>query len=173
MWLADQRAWVRAGNLRAGDHLRTPDGTLRTVVATRTWAQKQRVHNLTVSNTHTYYVRAGQTPVLVHNARPGSCFRGAPSGATPNFTPRPNDYKVDAGTGLVRETHGVSVFDNSGSVSSKGFVPHQIDESTFPDTLRVIQRGKDPRHYEIVPAPGANLTPERYTEELAKIKSKE
>src|SRR5262249_49868474 len=87
------------------------------------------------------------------SAGPGDCFRGAKPGESPNFVPRPNDYKVDAETGFVRETHGVSVFDNSGSVSSKGFIPHQIDESSFPDTLRVIQRAKDPRHFETVPAP--------------------
>jgi len=101
---------------------------------------------------------------------PGDCFRGARPGESPSFLPKPNDYKVDAETGFVKESHGVSVFDNSGSVTSKGFIPHQIDESSFPDTLRVIQRGKDPRHFEIVPAPGANLTPERYAEELSKIK---
>jgi hypothetical protein len=101
---------------------------------------------------------------------PGKCFRGAKPGESPTFVPRPNDYKVDPKTGFVRETHGVSVFDNSGSVSSKGFIPHRIDESSFPGSLRVIQRGKDLRHFEIVPVPGANLTPERYAEELAKIR---
>lgn len=115
---------------------------------------------------------AGETPVLVHNANPGECFRGAKAGELPTFVPRPNDYKVDAETGFVRETHGVSVFDDAGSVTAKGFIPHQIDEASFPETLRVIQRGKDPRHFEIVPAPGANLTPKRYTQELSKIKTR-
>jgi hypothetical protein len=58
-------------------------------------------------------------------------------------------------------------------VAGKGFVPHKIDMSSVPSTLRVIQRGKDPRHFEIVPSPGANLTPERYAEELRKIKFNE
>ncbi|MGW2698221.1 polymorphic toxin-type HINT domain-containing protein [Streptomyces sp. NPDC001296] len=171
-WNPTEKRWVKAHDLRAGSTLLSRDGRTVRVQATRAFDQRVRTYNLTVEDLHTYYVLAGETPVLVHNANPGDCFRGARPGESPNFSPRPNDYKVDPETGFVRETHGVSVFDNSGSVSSKGFIPHQIDESSFPDTLRVIQRGKDPRHFEIVPAPGANLTPERYAEELAKIRTK-
>ena len=62
----------------------------------------------------------------------------------------------------MKPTHGVSVFDNPQSVSSKGFVPHEVDQATVPDTLQIKQRGADPAHYEIKPAEGANLTPERF-----------
>ena len=37
--------------------------------------------------------------------------------------------KVDPETGLVRPAHGVSVFDNPASVTTKGFTPHRIDQS--------------------------------------------
>ncbi|HET6353791.1 polymorphic toxin-type HINT domain-containing protein, partial [Streptomyces sp.] len=67
LWLVDQNSWIPAGQVQPGDRLRAPDGTLRTVVATRGWAQKQQVYNLTVSNAHTFYVLAGSSPVLVHN----------------------------------------------------------------------------------------------------------
>jgi hypothetical protein len=89
-------------------------------------------------------------------------FRGAKPGEAPNFTPKPNEFKVDRATGHVKDTHGVSVFDNPESVSSKGFVPHEIDQATIPESLRTIQRGKDPAHYEITPKPGANLTPDAF-----------
>ncbi|MFC3980082.1 polymorphic toxin-type HINT domain-containing protein [Streptosporangium jomthongense] len=170
-WDEITHTWVRADRLARGDRLRTATG--RTVnVLTATFGQTHpTVYDLTVADVHTYYVVAASAPILVHNTNPGECFRGARDGESPSFAPRPNDYKVNPETGLVRETHGVSVFDNSVSVSSKGFIPHQIDESSFPGTLRVIQRGKDPRHFEIVPAPGANLTPEMYAAELAKIKT--
>jgi hypothetical protein len=127
--------------------------------------------NLTVADIHTYYVLAGNTPVLVHNdgCGPASFYRGAKDGG-PSFVPRPNDYKVDPTTGFVKETHGVSLFDNPGSITSRGLEPHGIDPATMPNTLRVIQRGRDLNHYEIVPAPGANLTPARYGEELSKIR---
>jgi hypothetical protein len=38
------------------------------VTAVRTWTGLQRMHDLTISDTHTYYVLAGTTPVLVHNS---------------------------------------------------------------------------------------------------------
>ncbi|MVO18482.1 hypothetical protein [Parasedimentitalea huanghaiensis] len=96
-------------------------------------------------------------------------FRGARPGQVPDFTPRPNDYKVDPATGFVKPTHGVSVFDNPESVASKGFDPHQIDRSTVPDTLDIIQRGRDPSHFEIAPKPGSNLTPDQYIEACQSI----
>lgn len=96
-------------------------------------------------------------------------FRGARSGEPPSFAPRPNEFKVDRETGFVRDTHGVSVFDNPESVASKGFTPHQIDPSTVPDELRIIQQGQNPHHFEIVPQPGANLTPDGFAACLAQI----
>ncbi|MEV0259933.1 hypothetical protein AB0I49_01105 [Streptomyces sp. NPDC050617] len=41
-------------------------------MATRAWTESRNVYNLTVDETHTYYVLAGRTPVLVHNSN-GSC----------------------------------------------------------------------------------------------------
>jgi hypothetical protein len=36
-------------------------------VVMRTWKQVRTVYNLTVDGVHTYYVVAGDAPVLVHN----------------------------------------------------------------------------------------------------------
>lgn len=96
-------------------------------------------------------------------------FRGVRGAEPPSFSPRPNEFKVDPDTGFVRDTHGVSVFDNPQSVAGKGFTPHKIDQSTVPDELRIIQRGQDPHHFEIVPRPGANLTPERFAACLSRV----
>ncbi len=68
VWLANRKAWVDAENIVAGDRVRTPDGTTAAVVATRDRDRVQQVFNLTVRDIHTYYVLAGRTPVLVHNA---------------------------------------------------------------------------------------------------------
>jgi len=73
-----------------------------------------------------------------------SFYRGARPGEAPSFEPRPNDFKVDPASGTVKPTYGVSVFDNPGSVTSKGFVPHDVDLSSVPPELRIIQRGADP-----------------------------
>lgn len=96
-------------------------------------------------------------------------YRGAKGNANPDFTPKPNEIKVDA-EGFVKPTHGVSVFDNAESVSSKGFTPHKIDQSSVPDSLQIIQRGSDKSHFEITPAPDAKLTPQQFKNECGKIK---
>jgi RHS repeat-associated protein len=74
LWEAGSGAWVEAGDLEAGDRLRTADGGQLTVrqVAKRTVST--RVNNLTVAGLHTYYVEAGAAPVLVHNST-GNCTR--------------------------------------------------------------------------------------------------
>ncbi|MGW3355947.1 RICIN domain-containing protein [Streptomyces bungoensis] len=63
------RGWTLASDLRVGDALRTPDGTLRTVAGIRVGdgARPRTVYDLTVSGLHTFYAMAGDTPVLVHN----------------------------------------------------------------------------------------------------------
>jgi hypothetical protein len=78
------KTWVIAADLRPGDKLTLAPGstnsralTKATVVSTRLHQTKARVYNLTVANTHTYYVLAGATPVLVHNAGCGPIKYGA------------------------------------------------------------------------------------------------
>ncbi|MFC0098391.1 polymorphic toxin-type HINT domain-containing protein [Micromonospora marina] len=66
-WVAGLDEWVDAANLRAGQWLRTSAGTHVQISATRQWTEPAQVHNLTVDDIHTYYVLAGNTPVLVHN----------------------------------------------------------------------------------------------------------
>ncbi|MEH1123040.1 polymorphic toxin-type HINT domain-containing protein [Micromonospora sp. CPCC 206061] len=66
-WVADLSQWVDAGDLAVGAMLRTSAGTYVQVSAVHAYTQPQRVHNLTVEDLHTYYVLAGNTPVLVHN----------------------------------------------------------------------------------------------------------
>ena len=67
-WNRTRHTWTAAGELAVGDELQTADGTVATVAAVVTFAGPQAMHNLTVADVHTYYVLAGQTPVLVHNA---------------------------------------------------------------------------------------------------------
>ncbi|WP_406216663.1 ricin-type beta-trefoil lectin domain protein [Streptomyces canus] len=63
------RGWTLASDLRAGDRLRTTDGTSHTVasVADKDMVAPRTVYDLTVSGLHTFYAVAGNTPVLVHN----------------------------------------------------------------------------------------------------------
>ncbi|TDD60609.1 hypothetical protein E1293_45590, partial [Actinomadura darangshiensis] len=68
-WVAgDIGRWVKATALEPGMWLRASAGTYVQVTATKhTTAHHQRVHNLTITHAHTYFVLAGETPVLVHN----------------------------------------------------------------------------------------------------------
>ncbi|WP_327237793.1 polymorphic toxin-type HINT domain-containing protein [Streptomyces sp. NBC_01317] len=67
-WVPELDKWIDATDLRPGQWLRTSAGTFVQITAIERWtAQESAVHNLTVSDLHTYYVLAGATPVLVHN----------------------------------------------------------------------------------------------------------
>ncbi|WP_176738273.1 DNRLRE domain-containing protein [Micromonospora pallida] len=71
-WVEDEGRWIDAEDLRAGNWLRMEDGRAVQVLAVTHWTSPARAHNLTISGIHTYYVIAGNTPVLVHNCDPGS-----------------------------------------------------------------------------------------------------
>lgn len=66
-WLTGQGRWADAGDIRPGDGLRGLDGAGLKVLTARHYTARQTTHDLTVAETHTYYVLAGRTPVLVHN----------------------------------------------------------------------------------------------------------
>ncbi|MFF1378519.1 polymorphic toxin-type HINT domain-containing protein [Streptomyces sp. NPDC058308] len=69
-WTGDEQ-WTNAADLTPGTTLRTDSGAPARVDSVTSWtAPAQEVHNLTVAGAHTYYVLAGDTPVLVHNASP-------------------------------------------------------------------------------------------------------
>jgi RHS repeat-associated protein len=67
-WLPEQGVWLKAIDLKPGDALVTPDGTRVTVMAVAVYAAPATVHNLTIATDHTYYVVAGNTPILAHNS---------------------------------------------------------------------------------------------------------
>ncbi|GAA4626487.1 hypothetical protein GCM10023196_034940 [Actinoallomurus vinaceus] len=66
-WNKTKRLWTRADHLTAGLNLRAASGTPLRVVGIAWFSGHPAVRDLTVSGTHTYYVLAGATPVLVHN----------------------------------------------------------------------------------------------------------
>ncbi|MEJ1202634.1 MULTISPECIES: polymorphic toxin-type HINT domain-containing protein [unclassified Streptomyces] len=74
-WSPSREAWVAARDLAPGMTLLTDDGDHVIVSGNRAYTKPARTYNLTVDDLHTYYVLAGQTPVLVHNSN-GSCGIG-------------------------------------------------------------------------------------------------
>ncbi|RZU25056.1 intein/RHS repeat-associated protein [Streptomyces sp. BK239] len=75
-WSPSARTWTAARDLTPGMTLLTEAGATVTVTANRSFSRHARTYNLTVDDLHTYYVLAGQTPVLVHNSS-GICGTAA------------------------------------------------------------------------------------------------
>jgi len=68
-----------------GHRLTGPQGQTLYVAQVHNYAGAKNMHNLTIADLHTYYVIAGNVPVLVHN-----CGVGADAGAgDPEVTPYP------------------------------------------------------------------------------------
>ncbi|MGW7612945.1 polymorphic toxin-type HINT domain-containing protein [Streptomyces sp. NPDC054766] len=67
---ATTHTWTPAGNLKPGDHLASIHTRHPTVVSVHSTPGAANRYNLTVQQLHTYYVLAGETPVLVHNCGP-------------------------------------------------------------------------------------------------------
>lgn len=70
-WVPELSKWIVATDLKSGQWLQTSAGTYVQIASIERWtAQSAVVHNLTVSDLHTYYVLAGVAAVLAHNALP-------------------------------------------------------------------------------------------------------
>jgi hypothetical protein len=67
-WVASQRKWVDAIDLKPGDVVLSDRGDQIKVANLKTSKQDLTAYNLTVAGLHTYYTLAGQTPILVHNS---------------------------------------------------------------------------------------------------------
>ncbi|MFJ8041360.1 polymorphic toxin-type HINT domain-containing protein [Kitasatospora sp. NPDC096147] len=70
-WVPSLNNWVDAADLRIGQEVLTPTGASAKIAALKFHTKETTAHNLTVADLHTYYVLAGTTPVLVHNADAG------------------------------------------------------------------------------------------------------
>ncbi|GAA3619449.1 hypothetical protein GCM10023079_06350 [Streptomyces chitinivorans] len=67
-WVPELGEWIDATGLESGQWLRTSAGTHVQITAVKRWTSPgATVHNLTVTDAHTYYVLAGPAPLLVHN----------------------------------------------------------------------------------------------------------
>ncbi|MEU6538459.1 Hint domain-containing protein [Streptomyces sp. NPDC047000] len=66
-WITSKATWTKAGNIQPGMRLLSASGAAVVVSAVEIWHRQHLTHDLTVGFTHTYYVLAGKTPVLVHN----------------------------------------------------------------------------------------------------------
>ena len=66
-WNPAKKMWVDAGDLVASDQVQSRGSAAVNVVHAFNFVALQDMYDLTVDKTHTFYVLAGTTPVLVHN----------------------------------------------------------------------------------------------------------
>jgi hypothetical protein len=69
-WVANRGPdgrWIDAVDLQPGDLLLAPDGSHVRVLAIAAYGAVATVHNLTITNHHTYYITTDNTSALVHN----------------------------------------------------------------------------------------------------------
>ncbi|MEU9471883.1 polymorphic toxin-type HINT domain-containing protein [Streptomyces avermitilis] len=107
-WVPELGEWLQANDLEPGERLSTSTGTRVHITAIKRWTTLQAtVHNLTVSDLHTYYVLAGATPVLVHNATPGQkcdLTLGAGPNAREGVGLENGDIEADGVRDLINES---------------------------------------------------------------------
>jgi hypothetical protein len=98
-WDETDQRWIDAGYQPPGHRLRGTKGRAVAVARVNNHAGHRWMDNLTVSNIHTYYVIAGNTPVLVHNCPadvPGAgASKVGPTSGSPNF----GDGSISPGEG--------------------------------------------------------------------------
>ncbi len=103
-WSPSEGRWVEASDLSPGATLLTDSGDTVIVTANKPFTKRARTYNLTVDDLHTYYVLAGQTPVLVHNSN-GWCGPGlrtaSEAGISPNDAKRIQNAADKAGQPII------------------------------------------------------------------------
>jgi hypothetical protein len=134
-WSPSAHAWVNAADLNPGMTLRTDTAAVVTLRAVRDFQQKLEVRNLTIDGIHTYYVLAGNTPVLVHNSACSTFgFKDAPK--VPGvYTITMKDGKVYVGsssTNIHSRLHAAFTSDKA-AVKSAGYTTSDISNISVND----------------------------------------
>jgi RHS repeat-associated protein len=109
-WNATTHQWTEAHDLKPGTHLREPDGTPAVVTAIRNYHAVAVTYDLTIADLHSYYVVAGETPVLVHNCN-----------TTVGRWMSEDEYQAMSDTGKVQ----------AGSGGTSTYVAHPADSDAY------------------------------------------
>ncbi|WP_405626611.1 polymorphic toxin-type HINT domain-containing protein [Streptomyces sp. NBC_01396] len=135
-WVPQLHQWVDAGALKAGQWLQTSTGTWVQITAIRHRTQPASVYNLTVDDLHTYYVLAGTTSLLVHNA---GCGVG-PSAVNPDYT-----------TGAIRNPDGTwTIPEDSPLYRPPG--ENRVGQGRFEGRIEIDEKGPKTRTGEATEA---------------------
>ncbi|GAA1380935.1 LamG-like jellyroll fold domain-containing protein [Catellatospora chokoriensis] len=81
-WNKTKGEWTDAKDLTAGTELQVLGAGEVVVEAVKSWDGEKEMRDLTVAEIHTYYVLAGDQPVLVHNNNANKYLEGCPVNVT-------------------------------------------------------------------------------------------
>lgn len=152
-WNATDQAFQRADELDAGDQLISADSQLVVVGGIRQAADGSTLaYNLAVDEIHTYYVLAGETPILVHNS--GTCARPdldslSQSGmraAKGGMTHAAREYQKHMGRGELKKVSGGELKSAAQDLlddilTNPRTTPSPVIQGNFPGGSRYIMPG--------------------------------
>ncbi|WP_328481892.1 polymorphic toxin-type HINT domain-containing protein [Streptomyces sp. NBC_00377] len=121
-WSESGKKWVEAGDLAPGMRLHTANGDSVDVTAVRPFDRRQRTHDLTVEDIHTYYVFAGGSPLLVHNCGERTYEAGGKHGSEARGSSR--------GENSAEPNNGQDALDNSVQIKETSPRRVGIDRTT-------------------------------------------
>ncbi|MGW7357392.1 ricin-type beta-trefoil lectin domain protein [Streptomyces sp. NPDC054802] len=133
-WVPELRAWLKATDLRPSQWLQSSTGTYVQITSIQRWtAQGATVHNLTVSDVHTYYALAGATPVLVHND-------GGNDPHVCEITGEPSDELLDHADENAGQTNvAAQVFTADGQHNALGISINRTLDDLTPNVRTAVQ----------------------------------
>ncbi len=141
--------WITAKELKKDDKLLLSDGSYGIIksIKVEKLSKPETTYNFEVEDFHTYFV--GESEVLVHNAcgaKSATLEQDLYRGGN-DMTLKNGEYRLDSNN-LVKTTHGLSVNADPNAVAKFGGA-YKIQ--SLPNGLKVIQRGQNLLHFEIVP----------------------
>lgn len=110
-------AWVDAANLRIGDTLRGPDGTLRPILDIQIKDQPLTAYNLSVENLHTFFVTGheAESSIWVHNTCDVSKQLGTDKPAQAQGAGEPSGNSMKS----TKAQHGYVIYDTQEKMIAK------------------------------------------------------
>ncbi|WP_404974642.1 polymorphic toxin-type HINT domain-containing protein [[Kitasatospora] papulosa] len=137
-WVAEVGEWIDAADLRVGQLLRASDGRSLQVAGLHHLTQRATVYNLTVDDLHTYYVLAGQTPVLVHNS--GGCIPALRDWSSQRFQFGNQTFLLDKkGMEHILTRHHPKMWDGSVKAQQSFFDP-KMSVADVQDAIGQVMR---------------------------------
>jgi hypothetical protein len=126
--------------------LKTAPGAAVPVTSVLIWHHQHLTHDLTVATTHTYYVLAGATPVLVHNCGGGGFKNPVSPGEITQLNRRFGGTVTERGTSenlMVRASRYGSFWEKSAVVIRDIAGGHMFVDENKRTAYGVVSRLKD------------------------------